>query len=154
MKKHDEVIDIELTPTRKKRFRIDGDNDRILEIDIADMGIITRLNRIYPKVIELAEKLGKDTDLVQSDDAEENIKQTGEYIEKLDTEMRKLIDELFDANVSETCAPSGTMWDLFDGQFRFEHIIDKLTPLYENNLSKEIENTSKRISKHTQKYTK
>ena len=64
------------------------------------------------------------------------------------------MDKLFDANVSETCAPSGTMFDPINGKFRFEHIIDVLSGLYESNMQSEIKKTASRIAKHTDKYTK
>ena len=50
------VVDIELGSLRKQRFRINGDNNRILELNTSDMGIITRLSELYPKLQELADK--------------------------------------------------------------------------------------------------
>lgn len=154
MTKQKDIIDIELTPTRKKRFRIDGDNDRILEINVADMGIVDRFNKVYPKLVELADKCGTALDFDEDASEESQIEQLGASIKEVDSQMRELMDELFNANVSEACAPEGTMWDMFEGEFRFEHIINTLTPLYEANISDEMDKVSKRIAKHTKKYTK
>ena len=154
MKKQNDIIDIDLTPTRKKRFRVDGDNDRILELNVSDMGILDRFNDVYPKLIELAEQGGAAFDFDDEASTEEQIEHLGNAIKDVDTKMRKLMDKLFNANVSEVCAPDGTMWDMFDGEFRFEHIIEALTPLYGSNISTEMDKVSKRIAKHTKKYTK
>lgn len=152
----DDIIDVKLTPVRKKRFRFDGDNNRILELDTSDFSIINRLNTLYPKLTKLAQKaadgLGDVDDTDESVD--EIIARTSDKLTEVDTEMRKLMNELFDAPVSEVCAPSGTMYDLFNGQFRYEHIIETLVNLYETNITAEVEEVRKRVQKHTAKYTK
>lgn len=154
-KTENDVIDIDLSVSRKKRFRIDGDNDRILELDVSDMSIIDRLEPMYDKLQKLVKDavnlMGEEDD--ESDDMQ-NLEKTAKTLKTVDTKMRKLLDELFDSNVSEVCAPSGTMYDPFNGEFRFEHIIKTLLGLYENNLTNEFNKMVKRMDKHTAKYTK
>lgn len=146
--------DIDLSATRKKRFRIDGDNNRYLELNTSDMSIITRLNNLYPKL----EKLSQDASLKQLNkqeaEDEKALTKLSNALTKIDVQMRQIIDEIFDSNVSEVCAPSGSMFDPFNGEFRFEHIIDVLTKLYENNINSEFKKMSARMKKRTSKYTK
>lgn len=142
--KKSNIVDIDLSITKKKQFRIDKDDKRILELNTSDTNILSRLNEIYPKMDELSEKatvLGEDMD---TDIA---------VLKEIDTELRSHIDYLFDSNVSEICAPDGSMFDLFNGMFRFEHILNALFPLYENNIDEEYNKLTKRMSKHTDKYT-
>ena len=146
----DELTDIDLSATRKQRFRINGDNNRILELNVSDMGIITRVNEIYPKLQKLAVEASK---LTFDDDDESTLNRAGTTIKEIDLKMRELIDELFDSNVSEICAPSGSMYDPFDGKFRFEHIIESLAELYSNNFSEQFKKMSANVNKHTAKYT-
>ena len=40
---NDNIVDIDLSVTERKRFRIDGDNNRILYLNTSDMGMVTRL---------------------------------------------------------------------------------------------------------------
>ena len=127
------VVDIELGSLRKQRFRINGDNNRILELNTSDMGIITRLSELYPKLQELADKAS----LIGAE---------------IDAGMRDYIDKLFDANVSEICAPYGTMYDIVDGQFRYDNIIDSITKLYEANIEKETASLKSRLMKKAEKY--
>ena len=51
----DNVVDLDLSVIRKKRFRVDGDNNRILELNTSDVGIVSRLNEVYPKLQKLAQ---------------------------------------------------------------------------------------------------
>lgn len=149
---NEEILDIDLSVTRKKKFRIDGDDNRILELNTSDMNIVKRLNTIYPKLQKLAVKASSQLEL--DSESDDFIAKAGEAISSIDADMRQLIDELFDAEVSKITAPDGSMYDLFNGKFRFEHIIDTISGLYENNFNSEYKKISERITKHTSKYTK
>ena len=155
-----DVIDISLSGIQKKRFRIDGDNDRILELNTSDLNLLSRLKDAYPKLVSLAEDAFKkwpeeketteDTDFM----TDENITATIDILKDVDAEMRKLLDYIFDSNVSEVCAPSGSMYDPLNGKLRYEHIIECLTGLYEKDISAEMNKIAKRVNKHTDKYQK
>lgn len=137
-----DIIDIDLSVTRKKRFRIDGDNDRILELNTSDLTIIDRLENVYPKLDELCKAVG-----------ELDTESSNKSFREIDTQMRDLMDYLFDCNVSTICAPSGSMFDPLGGSFRFEHIIESLIKLYEENLTSELKRVQNRVKLHTSKYT-
>ena len=145
-RKNTNVIDIDLSVTKKKQFRIDGDDSRIIELNTSDMLIIERLNEVYPKLESLSAKTAE----LSSDDIDGGVK----ALKDIDKEMRELLDYSFDSPISSACAPDGSMYDLFNGEFRFEHIITVLLNLYEENITKEFNSMEKRINKHTAKYTK
>lgn len=155
-----EFVDINLSGAQKKRFRIDGDNNRILELNTSDLNLIIRLREAYPKLVELStEAFSKWPEQFDVDDntdfmTDPNITTATEILKETDLEMRKLIDYVFDANASEVCAPYGSMYDPVNGKLRYEHIIDCLSGLYENDISAEMKKISKRVQKHTDKYTK
>lgn len=151
--KNDGIIDISIPEIQKQRFRINGSSE-ILELNVSDMGIITRLKNIYPKLDDLA----KEASLELSDSTDEldefdELVRASDALQKIDASMRDLIDEIFDAPVSEIAAPSGTMFDPFNGEFRFEHIIKKISDLYDKNLSKEFDKVHTKMKRHTKKYT-
>lgn len=152
--KNDGIIDISIPEIQKQRFRINGSSE-ILELNVSDMGIITRLKNIYPKLDDLAKEasleLSDSTD--ELDEFDELVK-ASDALQKIDASMRDLIDEIFDAPVSEIVAPSGTMFDPFNGEFRFEHIIKKISDLYDKNLSKEFDKVHTKMKRHTKKYTR
>ena len=150
----DNYIDINLSATRKKRIRVDGDDNRILELNTSDINILSRLRDGYPKLNALSSKLATIKDIDESDNIQENVTATANFIDEVDTEMREILDFIFDANVSELCAPSGSMYDMFNGQYRFEIIIETLLKLYEDNINAEYKKMTKRVQKHTDKYIK
>lgn len=147
-------LDLDLTATRKKRVRINGDNKRILELNVSDMNTIVRLKDDYPKLIKLANKVTKLKDKTEGSTLEEELNSMAETMKSIDDEMRQIINSIFDSNVSEVCAPDGSMYDLFNGKFRFEHIIEKVADLYGNNMANEFKAVRVRIDKHTGKYIK
>lgn len=150
----DDIIDIDLSVIKKKRFRINGDNAKILELNVSDMGIVSRLNDAYPKLMALQDKVSSLGEIDDSLDDQEKMSLTAEKLNEIDTEMRELLDYIFQSNVSEICGSDGSMYDPIDGTFRYEHIITALVKLYETNLDEEFKRMKARISKHTEKYTK
>lgn len=143
------IIDIDLSVTRKKRFRIDGDDSRIIELNTSDMTILNRLDESERRLKALAESAN--VDLTGEDETD------GAVVTRLlatDKEMRNIIDYLFDSPIADICAPDGSMYDPFNGKYRFEHILETLFTLYEQNISDEIKKMRKNVRKHTDKYTK
>ena len=136
------VQDLNLGAIAKTRFRIDGDSSRILELNLSDMGIIPRLEAELKTLHKLV------TTRFSTDELDPSV------IEEVDKEMRASVDRIFQTNASEVCAPDGTMVDPINGQLRYEHIIDALTKLYEENINNEYKKMNERIKKHTAKYTK
>ena len=151
-----EIMDIDLSPIRRRKFRIDGDGNRLLELNTTDLGIVTRLNETYPRLQELQNQYSS---LQVSLDEEGNVTDgsfnaMAEAVKDLDTKMRDHIDYIFDSDVSAKCAPSGTMFDPIRGSLRFEFIIDTLSKLYEEEISKNLQKRKDTMSKHTTKYKK
>lgn len=151
--KQENVIDVALPQIKKAKFRINGDSSKILELNTSDMGIVKRLNEVYPKLQKLAAKATTFDEKELQDNSDEALAKFAEKLDDIDKDMRALVDELFQSNVSEVCCDDGTMYDLYGGAMRFEHIISTLAGLYENNFSKEVKNVRARIQKHTNKYT-
>lgn len=155
----EDVQDLNLSAIRKKRFRIDGDNNRILELNVSDLNVLSRLRDTYPKLVKLSNEAA--TNLPDVDESTEGdlieseaFNKTIDTLKDIDKKMREYMDYIFDANVSEVCVQNGSMYDPFNGKLRFEHILDILTNLYETNLNAEFEKLSSRVKKHTAKYTK
>lgn len=157
-----DVIDLDLSITKRKRFRIDGDDNRILELNTSDMTILNRVSEDLPKLRDLEERARNLMNGVEiPDDLDENIEETedaigtvAERLKAVDTEMRQLVDHIFNSNVSEITAPDGSMYDPFGGSFRYEHIITLLIGQFENNMAAEFKKMEKQSKKHTAKYTK
>lgn len=143
------VIDLDLSVLRKQRIRIDGDDNRIVELNLSDMGIMERLKTSYDKLNELSVKYH-----IEEEVDEDNTDKVIEKLQEIDKDMRDLINYIFDSDISDIVAPSGTMADPINGKFRYEHIIEKFISLYDTSFESEFKKMSKGVQKHTNKYTR
>ena len=148
------IIDLDLSETRKKRIRIDGDDNRILELNTSDLSVISRLKEVYNTLTKLAVEGNQFFQIGDEEPIEQQFESYEKSLKEIDGKMRELVDYVFDAPVSEICAPDGSMYDPFNGMFRFEFLLEKLLTLYENNFDTEFKKMSKRVQKHTDKYVK
>lgn len=147
-----EVIDIDLKETARRKFRINGDNSRLVELDPSDLSIITRIEEAGKEFNACVKEL---EELAQSDtDTDEDIKELGKKFKAIDKRMRKTLDDIFQSNVSEVCAPTGSMYDPINGKFRYEYILEALMNFYAENIQKEYDLMKKKVSAKTSKYTK
>ena len=147
------IVDIEFKDLQKKKFRLDRDPNRVIELNTSDLSVISRLEEIYPKMLkfvhEAQEKYPMDSDETSEDDIE-----IGDAITYINEEMKKLLNWAFDSDIADKACPSGTLYDPINGKFRFEHIMEKLVGLYGDNFKQEFDAMRKRVDKHTSKYTK
>lgn len=150
-----EVTDVDLGFVEKKKFRINGDFNRMLELNVSDLNIASRLSSGYPKLKTLlTEAQERITSIPDDLEDEKVLASMADALTDIDKKMRDIIDYIFDTNASEICAPSGNMFDPVGGQWRFERIIDKLTSLYANGLNSEFNQIKSRVEKKASKYTK
>ena len=150
----EEIRDISLST--KRAFSIDGDLNRIIHIDTTDMNIITRLEETYPEIDRLArEAADKVSALVDNKDSDDMtvISEYSKVLTEIDKQMRDKVDYIFASPISDICVPDANMYDPVNGGFRFENLIEKLSPLYANDLTAEFKKVQARVKKHTSKYT-
>lgn len=158
---------IDLSMLRKQQVMIDfgDDKEHILEINITDMNVVTRLSDGYNRLLELDEgvkDLGNASDDIKDTDTDDVVKAKlsafAEKLKAIDNKMRDTLDYIFDANVSEVCCPNGSMYDPIGGSLRYEYIVNALMNLYGDSVSKELAKvkaeTKARRAVHTAKYTK
>lgn len=151
-KKTNDIIDLDISVTKKKRFRFDKDDNRIVDINIADMGTVSRLTETYPKFDGWLKEVKYISEVASEEEGDtlNSLNKISETLANIDKQMRDAIDYIFNAPVSAVAAPDGSMYDMFEGEFRFEHILTLLLDHYENNLATEFA----KMQKHTAKYTK
>ena len=142
----EDTIDISMPQIARKRVRFDGDNNRVVYIDPSDMGIINRLQEALPKLKEFT------MDVYNKVDSEGD-SNTVQRLKEVDDKMRELIDYIFDAPVSIAAVPRGAMYNLHNGVFNFEHIIEVMATQYENSFESEFKQLNARLKNYTGKYT-
>ena len=150
----DDIIDIDLSATARRKFRINGDNNRLVELNPSDLSIITRIDTADKKLKACIASLQEMADAPSESD--EDIKALGAKFSKVDDEMRKLVDYIFQSNVSDVCVPKGqgSMYDPFNGKYRYEHIIEALLNFYQGNIQAEYKKLRATVANKTSKYTK
>ena len=144
-KKEDNIIDLNIEGIKKSRFRINGDPNSVIELNLSDLRIYERLEKGLAKLEEEMRKIAE-----VSNDSEDLSK----VLNEADAKMCDWLDYIFDSPISRVFSKTGSMYDPFNGMFRYEHIIDSLTKLYTNNLNDEYKKMKVRIQKHVSKYTK
>ena len=142
------VIDISLDIQTKRKYRINGDDNLIIELNPGDMGIIARYQHAMPKINSLMEK----ADAVEfSDEVDIDDPAIGQFKE-INAEIRDIVNEIFDYDVCSVCADGGSMFDMCNGKLRFEELIEQLFSLYDKTINAEFKKVQKRMQKHTDKY--
>lgn len=159
----EEIKDISLST--KKGYRIDGDNSRIIYLDTADHNIMVRLEEVYPEISKLAleavDRISSSKKSMKSavpdsgDEASEDSSSEDitDVLKDIDSKMRAKLNYIFASEIADVCEPTGNMYDVVGGEWRFEHIIEVLSHLYANNMTAEYKKMQERIKKHTTKYT-
>jgi hypothetical protein len=138
-----DIVDINIDGIKRQRFRINGNNDSVIELNLSDLNTIDRMK-------EGLEKLDAEMTEIANLPDDDNLK---DKLNEADKRMREYVDYIFDYPVSDACIKNGSMYDPKNGMFAYEHIIDALTKLYTNNLNEEYKKMKSRIQKHTDKYT-
>jgi len=146
-----EIIDIKMV-SPKKTYRINGDNSKVIELNPTDINVIVRAREVYSKLNNLAQRAG--SLLVDQEEAttEKGLAKVAKALADLDKEMRDLIDYLFDSKVSDVLASGINMYSPVNGEFWFEHCIEVLSNLYENNFNSELQKMKSKVNKQASKY--
>ena len=146
--KNKNVLNLDLSETARTKIWVNGDNTKVLELNLTDMGVMSRLQDSYPKLDELTAEV---RNLASADVSDEDIVAT---FKKIDKQMREIVDNIFDYPVCDVCCDGGSMYDPVGGQLRFEYIIDRISKLYETSLNEEFKKMQAKMKTHTAKYTK
>jgi len=154
-----DILNLDLSATKGTVIHVNGDPDAQIVLNLSDFGIYNRLKegltQLYDVFVELKDKMGEKAQAEDPEDDDDS--GTPKFIEAMqesDAKMRGIIDYIFSSPVSEVCAPNGYMFDIFEGQLRFEYIINAITKLYESNINKEFYNIKSRINSKLPQYAK
>ena len=142
------MVDITLDIGKKEQFRINGDDNRIIELDTSDLGVLNRLRETYPKLRELGFQ-GFEVE----DDSDESIENMLDALSSINEQMAEIMDYIFDSKVARVCADGKPLYNMVAGKFIFEIILDTLFSLYSEHVNKEFNLMSARMKSHTSKYT-
>lgn len=147
----------------REKFFVDGDENRVIELDVNDVNLVNRLTDAVPKMQELDKRwteLNKSAEAIQiGEDVAENLEEVNNFsatFKSIETEIRKILDDAFDSpGMSDTILGTTSAFSPVNGKFKYEQIIDVLVGLYETNIKKEAEKFNRtKVKKKTAKYIK
>lgn len=150
--KSNNIISLDLSETARTKIWVNGDNTKVLELNLSDVGIISRLENAQNTINDLVAEVRSLSSADIPDGDPDGV--MAKSFSKMNDKMCEIVDGIFDYPVCEICCDGGSMFDPIGGQMRFEYIIDKLSNLYTDTITEEMKRIQAKMDKHTAKYTK
>ena len=144
----------------REEFCVDGDETRIIRLDIHDINLVSRFSDSIPRIKQIETKwaeLNENSTGIKEDadsvDLNEITSFTDAYAE-IEKEIRNIVDTIFDsAGMCDTILGNVSAFSPINGRFKYEQIIDVLTSLYEDSISAEAKKFNrKKVNEKTKKY--
>lgn len=161
----EQIQNINLNINTRKKFSVDGNPNKIIELDINDINIAKRyadsiermksLSKIYDEMKATMNDLNAET-VANEDTALTAINKFSEQMGALETEMRDIIDFIFDSPISDTILENTSAFSPVQGKYvKYEQILEVLSNLYTKSIKADMDKINKRnISKYTTRYVK
>ncbi len=151
-----EIINLQVE-NQKQTIQLNGNPEKVIELDLGDSNIITRLSEGVDKIENLVKERQNLHELLANgnDSDESNIsyyKNLASKFKELENSMRGIINEIFDFDVCTPFLGTSSVFSIKNGEFAYERIINSLMGLYEDSIQKENNKLKERLSKHTDKY--
>lgn len=158
-----EQNNINLNISTRKRFTIDNDLNKVVELDVHDLALINRLSESIKKMDELKddwEKLEKMANSEVSDEVDDallrEVEDFSQQFNLIETRMREIVDYIFDCpGLCITVLGASSIFSPVNGKYKYEQIIDVFTGLYEDTIEKEAKKiNTRKVEARTSKYIK
>lgn len=127
---------------------INNDENRVIRVDLADIGMIERINESYKK-IEDFQKQNKDIKINSNGSLAEGFEQYAETLSMFNKLIREQIDYILDAKVSDIVFGNKNPLSTVKGVPLYARFIEALTPYIEKIAKKEKIESEKKIAKYT-----
>ena len=149
------VINLDMHEAARTKIWVNGDSQKVLELNLSDLGVSVRFDDVYPKLLALQDDIGNMLENEEPENADDTqMTLLVSQFREVDKKMREYVDYIFDFPVCDVCCDGGSMYDLVGGQYRFEYIIERISKLYNQRFTFEDKKLRDRMKSHTAKYTK
>lgn len=140
-----------------KEFTINNNPDMKVYLNPNDMGIVARIQETVPRMNELESSYmdiyDEDNKEIDADNPDEVIDVLAKKIKTIDAELRECINYIFDYDVCSVIKSSGTLLDIYNGEYAFSIIVTTLLELYSDTITKETNKLVAKMKKRVEKYT-
>lgn len=149
-------IDLSFRNAELTEIHVDGSDDRVILLDTADMGVLTRFRAAIPQMDEIDDtfrRLAAERAESEIDDPE-RLAAMADTLHDAEVRLAAIIDGIFNADVCGPASGGVSLYTPADGYLLYELIIYKLAGLYGDEMQRQAEMRRNRIAKHTNKYAK
>lgn len=123
-----------------KRYSVNGDESNFITVNISDLNIAKRYSEAIPKLTQLSDKY-KSVKLTEENSAD--------IISELDTEVRKLIDGIFNSDISShVFGAVHPLTMLVSGKILAESFLEAFMPIVKNDMEEIAKSAAKRADKY------
>lgn len=129
-----------------KELAINGDETRILKINLADSNLIIRFHDAAKSLEEL---MNNAKGIVLNNDGSAKEESQIETLKELTNTVREKIDYALNTNACEIAFGNQSPLSLVNGRYLFEGFLDALKPFLEEEMKKQAKLSKKRIEKYT-----
>lgn len=126
---------------------INNDENRVIRIDLNDLGMIERLNESYQKIEEF-QKNNKDIEIKPDGTPVDGLTKSAEVLKSFKNLIKEQIDFIFDAKVSDIVFGNKNPLSTVKGVPLYERFLNALKPYIEKIAKKEREESNKRVQKY------
>ena len=160
-----EMRNINLDVDTRQKFSINGDPNKVIELDTRDINIVNRYKESIDKMKSMQDDyarlntISKEmSEISDGENAEEEtLEKVTEFTDKmkeLERAMRDVIDYIFDTKMCDTICGNSSIFSPVNGKcVKFEQILDTFANLYEKDIKSDMAKINKeKIKKRTTKY--
>lgn len=160
-----EMRNINLDIDTRQKFSINGDPNKVIELDTRDINIVNRYKESIDKMKSMQDDYAnlhaiyEEMQAIEDGEnaSEERLAKVGEFTDemaKIERKMRDVIDYIFDTKMCDTiCGNSSIFSPVNNQRVKFEQILDTFSALYEKDVKSNMAKISKnRVKQRTAKY--
>ena len=133
--------------TGLKSYTINGDESKVIYINTSDLGIPKRAKQAEKELKKIADECANIEDSLSIDESIE-------LLDKFDGQVKKIIDYIFNADVSEIVFGRTNSLSMVDGKPVFQNFLDAVIPEIVKDTDKEYKKSQKNITKYTSQVKK
>ena len=131
-----------------KELAINGDESRVIRIDLTDYGMIERLNESYKKIDEF-QKNCEDININADGTPADKLNTSAEMLTKFRTLIEEQIDYILDSKVSKIVFGNKNPLSTVNGVPLYQGFLNALAPYIKEVMQREQKESKKKIEKYT-----
>lgn len=131
-----------------RRFKLNGDDTKVIVFNPADFGIIERINDAY-HMIDEASKLNGDIELKADGSPEDELGKAAEVVKNFREIINKAINHIFGSDVASVAFGNQSPLSLVGGLPLYERFMNAVIPVVKKEIILEMKKSQDRIGKYT-----